>query len=156
MRIQRAAKLLLPAIALFVVGIAALAVGAPAPHRTKADCAKFVKDADESSARMGIKIRVATGSWGNVPRELQKLPPGAQHCGALMEQAVIMSPAFGKDLETFYAPLFAKIGCQPFACEVENISGGSRTECKCRGNGKIKMGQIVTDLSYEAFVLSVM
>ena len=122
----------------------------------KADCAKFVKDADESSARMGIKIRVATGSWGNVPRELQKLPPGAQHCGALMEQAVIMSPAFGKDLETFYAPLFAKIGCQPFACEVENISGGSRTECKCRGNGKIKMGQIVTDLSYEAFVLSVM
>jgi hypothetical protein len=71
-----------------------------------------------------------------------------------MEQAVIMSPAFGKNLETFYAPLFAKVGCQPFACEVENTNGGARTKCKGRGNGK--MVQIVTDLSYEAFVPSVM
>ena len=57
---------------------------------------------------------------------------------------VIVSALYGKDLEAHYAPLFAKVGCQPFTCDAI----GGTTTCKCKGNDT--RGTILTDMSVEA------
>jgi hypothetical protein len=99
-----------------------------------------------------MKPTIVAGSWGDLPAELQKLPAGAQNCGTVEGQPTIVSPAFGKDLETFYAPLFEKVGCAPFKCEVETQGSATRTACKCK-SGKL-MGMIFTDTGNEAYTLS--
>jgi hypothetical protein len=136
-----------------VTSVAAVAIAADAPKRNKKACGDYLEMVKKTSAKFGMKPDIVPGSWGKVPVELQKLPPGAQLCGAVMDQATIVSPAYGKDLETFYAPLFAKIGCQPLTCTVDD--GAPQTKCKCKSATK-KHGMVITDTGYEAFTLSLM
>src|SRR4029079_19509730 len=96
-----------------VVLVVAAAVAADAPRRSKMACGPYLAEVKKTSAAHGFNPTIVAGSWGDIPAELQKLPAGAQNCGTVEGQATIASPAFGKDLETFYAPLFAKVGCQP-------------------------------------------
>jgi hypothetical protein len=129
----------------------AKATEAIAPKRTKLTCAQFRANA-EAHAKNGVfNTRLKAGGWGNIPPALRKLPPGAKLCGADgMGQAVITSPLFGKEIETYYSPLFAKVGFEPLACKV--VAG--RTQCTCKRHRDI--GIVVTDQESEAFVLAVM
>jgi len=115
-----------------------------------------MKEAEETSKRVGIKMEFTPGSWGKVPPALQKLPPGAEHCGsvALMDQALVVSGLAGKELEAFYAPLFAGLGCQPLQCNDDTLGGKVRTECKCHAKGIF--GVVVTDLNVESYTIAVM
>src|SRR5262245_8948396 len=121
----------LATVAVVVLAVAA-AVAADAPRRTKMACGPYLESVKKTGARVGFNPTIVAGSWGSGPAELQNLPAGAQNCGTIEGQPTIVSPAFGKDLETFYAPLFAKVGCQPFTCEVETMGGATRTKCKCK------------------------
>jgi hypothetical protein len=67
-----------------------------------------------------------------------------------MGQAVIVSPLFGKEVETHYTPLFTTLGFEPLACKVVD----RRTQCTCKRHRDI--GIVVTDQDSEAFVLAVM
>jgi hypothetical protein len=124
--------------------------------RSKLSCKELMKQAEETSKRVGIKMEFTPGSWGKVPPALQKLPPGAEHCGsvALMDQALVVSDLAGKELEAFYAPLFAGLGCQPLQCNDDTFGGKVRTECKCRSNGIF--GVVITDLNVESYTIAVM
>lgn len=140
-------------LALFAIaGGVTVAVAADAPKRTKLACGAYLEGVKKTSASLGFKPNIVPGSWGDLPPGLQKLPAGAQNCGTIEGQATIASPAFGKDLETFYAPLFEKVGCAPFKCEVETRGGATRTACKCK-TGKVT-GMIFTDTGNEAYTLS--
>ena len=117
------------------------------PKRTKMSCAAYRDGMERSAKSAGITIKFTPGNWGTIPQALQTLPPGAELCGAVEGAVIIVSPLFGKDFETYYAPLFAKVGCQPFTCDV---TGGS-TSCTCKGNGT--RGRIQTDMDIEEFSL---
>jgi len=102
-----------------------------------------------------------SGSWGGVPPGLRKLPPNATLCGADARgvkegAAVIVSSLVGHELETFYGPLFEKIGCKPLACKVTPAKVGKLdtewTECACHGDRML--GHIATDAWLEMFTLS--
>jgi hypothetical protein len=138
------------ALTIVSVAVLAAAIAADAPHRTKVACGPYLASVKKTGASVGFTPEIVPGSWGDVPAELQKLPPGAQNCGTIAGQPTIVSPAYGKDLETFYAPLFAKVGCQPFTCEVE--TSPARTKCKCKV-GKT-LGMVVTDTGNEAYTVS--
>lgn len=129
---------------------------AKASARSKLSCKELMKQAEETSKRVGIKMEFTPGSWGKVPPALQKLPPGAEHCGsvALMDQALVVSGLAGKELEAFYAPLFAGLGCQPLQCNDDTLGGQVRTECKCRAKGIF--GAVITDLNVESYTIAVM
>jgi hypothetical protein len=129
-----------------------VAVAADAPKRTKLACGPYLEAVKKASASVGFKPTIVAGSWGNIPPDLQKLPAGAQNCGTVEGQPTIVSAAFGKDLETFYAPLFEKVSCAPFKCEVETQGSYTRTSCKCK-TGKVT-GMVVTDTGNEAYTLS--
>jgi len=120
------------------------------PKRVKMNCAAYRAGMERSAKSAGIKMTLTPGSWGTIPKALQTLPPGAELCGAVEGATIIVSPLFGKDFETFYAPLFAKAGCQPFTCDV---TGGS-TSCTCKGSGT--RGRIQTDPDVEEFSLHFM
>ena len=150
-RIVPSSLSMLATVAVFILAMAA-AVAADAPRRTKLACGPYLEMVKKTSASIGFKPTIVAGSWGNIPPDLQKLPAGAQNCGTVADQPTIMSPAFGKDLETFYAPLFAKIGCAPFTCEVETMGSATQTKCKCK-TGKT-LGQVITDTGNEAYTLS--
>jgi hypothetical protein len=141
----------LATVAAVVLAVAA-AVAADAPRRTKMACGPYLESVKKTGAAVKFIPKIVAGSWGNVPPDLQKLPPGAQNCGTVEGQPTIVSPAFGKDLETFYAPLFAKVGCEPFTCEVETAGSAVRTKCKCKTDKA--MGMVVTDTGNEAYSLS--
>ena len=129
---------------------AAKAAGATAPKRTKLSCAQYRANADAHAKNAVFNTRLKAGAWGNIPPPLRKLPPGAKLCGADgIGQAVITSPLFGKEIETYYSPLFAKVGFQPLACKV--VAG--RTQCTCKRHRDI--GVVVTDQESESFVLAV-
>jgi hypothetical protein len=121
------------------------------PKRTKMSCGAFRDGMERMAKSAGIPMKVTPGSWSTIPKALQALPPGADLCGAVEGQGAaivaIVSPLFGKDFETHYAPLFAKIGCQPFTCEVT----GSQTTCTCKGSSG--RGRIETDRDVEEFSL---
>lgn len=152
-RIVLSPLLALATVAVVVLAVAAAAaVAADAPRRTKMACGPYLESVKKTGAAMKFNPTIVAGSWGDIPAELQKLPAGAQNCGTIEGQPTIVSPAWGKDLETFYAPLFAKVGCQPFTCEVEAAGSATRTKCKCKV-GKT-MGMIVTDTGNEAYTLS--
>jgi hypothetical protein len=136
---------------LTVLAVVAIAVAADAPHRTKKNCADYLEIVKRNSAAVGMKPAIVAGSWGKLPVELQRLPGGSQNCGTVEGQPTIVSPAYGKDLETFYTPLFAKVGCQPLTCTIDS----TRTLCKCKSDKK-QHGMVVTDTGYEAFTLSLM
>lgn len=137
-----------------VVAPAAPAV-AKASARSKLSCKELMKQAAETNKRVGIKMEFTPGSWGKVPPALQKLPPGGEHCGSvdLMDQALVVSGLTGKELEAFYAPLFAGLGCQPLQCNDDTLGGKVRTECKCHANGVF--GVVITDLNVESYTIAV-
>ena len=121
--------------------------------RSKLKCSELIPKAEEASKAVNMEMEIKPGSWGGVPPELQKLPSGAELCGSvgLMNQAVIASGLTRQDLEAFYAPLFASLGCQPFKCEDETRGSEVQTSCTCRGNGNF--GTVVTDVSVESYAL---
>ena len=124
---------------------------AASPKRVKLSCAQYRASAEAHAKHAVFNTKLKAGAWGNIPPPLRKLPPGAKLCGADgIGQAVIASPLFGKQIETYYGPLFTKIGFQPLACKV--VAG--RTQCTCKRHRDI--GIVVTDQESEAFVLAVM
>jgi len=130
---------------------AAKAQEAAAPKRAKLSCAQYRASAEEHAKHAVFNTKLKAGAWGNIPPPLRKLPPGAKLCGADgIGQAVIASPLFGKQIETYYSPLFTKIGFQPLACKV--VAG--RTQCTCKRHRDI--GIVLTDQESQAFVLAVM
>ena len=89
-----------------------------------------------------ILIRVAPGN----PIAMM-LPPGATVCGSAQGfgNVFIASPLYGKDLEAYYRPIYEKLGCKPFTCEITD----KVTNCKCAGNGKF--GFVTTEERSEVF-----
>ncbi len=131
-----------------------LAAADTAPVRQKLSCAEF----QTTMKNMGHGATYTPGSWGSVPPELRELPPGAQHCGADAfafkgGSALIVSPSFGNDLQRFYGPRFAKLGCSDLSCDIQKGRAGRRevqqTRCQCRGNRML--GTIATDTGAEAY-----
>src|SRR5262249_32118904 len=119
-----------------------------APKRIKLDCASYRAGMERMAKTTGVELKVAAGSWGTIPAALRILPPGAELCGATdAGPVVIVSPLYGKDIEAHYAPLFAKVGCQPLTCDVS----ASVTVCRCKGNDT--RGSVQTDSDHEAFSL---
>lgn len=121
------------------------------PKRTKMTCGAYRDGAERMAKSAGIPMKIVPGSWGAIPKALQALPPGGEFCGSVegmgAPTVAIVSPLFGKDMEAFYAPLFAKVGCQPFTCQVS----GRQTNCTCKGSGG--RGSIGTDPDLEEFSL---
>lgn len=129
--------------------------GAP-PKRSKLSCSKLRQRLEKTYREIGFVDKIEPRSWGSLPVYLRKLPPGAELCGvdAELGQAVITSPLFGKELESYYAPLFAKLGCEPLACRVVATSEGvpEQTRCRCAMPGVA--GVVITDSKHEAFTLA--
>jgi hypothetical protein len=105
-----------------VVTSAAAAASATAPTETvvqpthararrKTPCTEILAQMEKVSKDLKMAVKTTPGSWGQVPKELQVLPPGAQHCGSvdMMDQAIIASPLAGKEMEAFYTPLSPKL-----------------------------------------------
>jgi hypothetical protein len=120
------------------------------PKRSKATCAQ-VRDAVErasKSMKVALPVKVTPGSWGDVPAPLRKLPAGAELCGVGSQgQVIIVSAAFGKEIETHYAPLFAEVGCKPLKCSATHM-----TNCSCSGTDG-GAGVILTDVGAETYTL---
>jgi hypothetical protein len=125
-----------------------------APKRSKVSCARLRQRMERDAKNLGLDDKITPKSWGNIPDELRKLPPGAELCGVdtELEHVVITSALFGKDLESYYAPLFAKIGCRPLGCTVET-GFVDQTRCRCATEGVV--GTVATDVKDEAFTLKV-
>ena len=123
-----------------------------APSRSKATCAKIRQELEETSKRFKLDTKIKPG-WSKVRAELRKLPPDAELCGVDSElgQAIIKSPLYGKALEAYYAPLFAKIGCKPMTCEIFESKPFRQTRCKCSMPGGV--GAVTTNVSDESFSL---
>jgi hypothetical protein len=120
-----------------------------APARDKLTCAAYRDRQAERYKQAAFDTRLKAGSWGRLPPELRKLPPRAKLCGADSHgQAVVASPLVGKDLESFYRPLFAKLGFDQLTC----TGTGGQTTCKCKRRRDI--GIVVTDSTSEAYVVS--
>ena len=94
-----------------------------------------------------MAMKIKAGDWAKTPAPLRVLPPGATVCGSAESfgNVFIASPLFGKDLETYYRPIYEKLGCKPFTCEITDKS----TSCKCSGNGKF--GFVTTEEGSEVF-----
>ena len=119
--------------------------------RAKVTCAQYRANVEKTAGQASFDTRIKAGSWGRVPAPLRKLPRRARLCGADgMGQAVIVSPLSGKELEEHYAPLFAKLECQPLTCD----AAGEQTRCRCKHQRDIDI--LVTDTTSEAFVLAFM
>ena len=154
---KKPALLLLIAVAITVAAVAERSILAggtdksAVPKRTKMNCNTYRDGVQRMAKAAGIPMKIIPGSWDKIPKALQTLPPGAELCGAVdgqgMAAVAIVSPLFGKDMEAFYAPLFAKVGCQPFTCKVT----GRQTGCSCQGSGG--RGRIDTDMDIEEFTL---
>jgi len=125
------------------------AAGSPgsAPKRSKVDCAAYRADVEASSKKVGMAMKIKAGDWAKTPAPLRVLPPGATVCGSAegSGNVFIASPLFGKDLETYYRPIYEKLGCKPFTCEITS----KVTNCTCGGNGKF--GFVTTEESSEVF-----
>ena len=119
-------------------------------------CARLRQYVQKNAKSLGFDDKLTPKTWGNIPAELQKLPQGAELCGVDTEmgQAVISSPLYGKDIEIFYGPLFAKIGCHPLVCNSGATYGLlDQTRCRCAMPGVV--GTIATDTRNEAFTLAI-
>jgi hypothetical protein len=132
-----------------------------APKRSKVGCAELLTKMEETSKRMNLPVKAIPHSWGNIPPELRKLPAGAEHCGSVdaLGQAIIVSPLFGKDLEAYYAPLFASVGCAPFTCEIVTSDPYVQTRCKCKQGKVMKggmLGTVSTDTGAESYTIALM
>lgn len=131
------------------------AEAAKGAKRNKVGCADYARTVQPPASFI-------PHSWGqSLPPALQKLPPGAALCGVDTRapkdgSAVILSPLFGSDLESFYAPLFSEVGCKPLDCQVETRTLGKtdvqQTICKCHGHHMI--GNVATDSGNEMYSVS--
>ena len=129
---------------------------AAAPPRRAIDCAAILK----GSADHGSIYK--PGGWGNVPAELQVLPPGAELCGAgspyagkddTYPGALVRSAIFGPALGELYAPAIAKLGCKMNPPEVVGAGDMQSTRIHFRcANGNA--GDIGTDTGYEFYSVS--
>ena len=119
------------------------------PKRSKVTCPQL-RDAIErvsKSTKSAVPVKMTPGSWGDVPAPLRKLPAGAELCGVGSQgQVVIVSAAFGKDLETHYAPLFAEVACKPLKCTMTHM-----TNCSCSGADGV--GVVLSDVGAETYTL---
>lgn len=136
----------------------AFVVGKPAPKyppRTKVACAELLKSIEDGSKNLKHPITAKAGDWGRVPEELRALPPGAEHCGSIsvLKQAVVTSDLAGKDLESFYAPLFAKLDCPNLTCVDTSAGPLTQTRCECK-NGPM-LGTVTTDTANQSYNVSV-
>ena len=119
-----------------------------APKREKRTCAQMREDIERISKSMKLDVKMKAGSWGDLPEPLRKLPPGAELCGVGSDgQVIITSPAFGKELESHYAPLFEKVGCTPLKCTLTSI-----TNCTCAGPPGA-VGVVLTDTGAQSYAL---
>ena len=92
------------------------------------------------------------GSWGSIPKELQKLPPGAKLCGSSDFVTFIASPLEGQAMHDYYAPLMAKAGCPNLTCKVHM----DQTDCSCEHKnriGKPAIGRLLTGTGLELYKL---
>lgn len=98
-----------------------------APPRRSVECARYLEILGGNSAG-GIGVKTQAGQWGGLHPDFQKLPEGAQLCGAaylvtedgkvqdgkgLMVSVYVRSPLDKGQLEAFYAPLASGAGCTP-------------------------------------------
>ena len=120
------------------------------PKRSKYTCPQM-RDAIERATKnmkYAAPIKVTAGSWGDVPAPLRKLPAGAELCGTGNQgQAIIVSAAYGKELENHYAPLFAEVGCKPLKCGTTHM-----TNCSCSSPDG-SAGVVLTDVGAESYTL---
>jgi hypothetical protein len=124
--------------------------------RKRLSCPKLRQKMERAARILGFEDRIAPNSWGEIPPDLRKLPPGGELCGVDSElgQVVIASPLDGKELEAYYAPLFEKIGCQPLTCNRGKLPGDPEpTRCRCAVPGLV--GNIRTDPNHQAFQLAI-
>jgi hypothetical protein len=120
------------------------------PKRSKRTCAQMREDIERlsKSMKLAVPVKVTAGSWGDLPAPLRKLPAGAENCGVGSQgQVIIVSAAFGKELEAHYAPLFAEIGCKPLKC-----SFSSMTNCSC-STPDGGAGVLLTDTGAESYTV---
>lgn len=121
----------------------------PPPKRTKVTCAEYRRGVEHTGNQVGFDPKLKVGSWGSIPKQLRKLPPGAKLCGSDGRgQVVITSPLFGPAIEKFYAPTFSKLGFGPLTCNVAS----ARTQCTSKRQRDI--GIVITDLTRQAYVLA--
>ena len=118
------------------------------PSRRKVTCEEFRSDVEKSSKAVGMDMKVKADDWAKTPAELRVLPPGAVMCGSedILGSVFVASPMFGHDLESYYRPIFEKLGCKPFTCQI-----GDKTTCKCQGDGKT--GMVRTEATNQAFAI---
>jgi hypothetical protein len=137
-----------------VVDVAA--AKAARPSRQKLTCAELVPRMEEMAKSLKMPVKTTPGSWGKVPKQLQVLPPGGALCGSvdMMDQAVLTTGLAGEELESFYAPLFAKADCAPLKCE--DVTSGSMVQTRCTCHGEGFMGSVTTDTGAESVTLGVL
>lgn len=125
------------------------------PSRQKLTCAELVPRMEQTAKSLNVPVKTTLGSWGKVPKQLQVLPPGGALCGSvdMMDQAVLTTSLAGEELESFYAPLFAKADCVPLKCEDVTEGRMVQTRCTCHGEGF--MGSVTTDTAAESVTLGV-
>jgi hypothetical protein len=125
------------------------AAGSPgsAPKRSKVGCAAYRADLEASAKKVDMEMKIKAGDWAKTPAPLRVLPPGATVCGSAegLGNVFIASPLFGKDLEAYYRPIYERLGCKPFRCEITD----KLTSCKCASNGKV--GFVATEERSEVF-----
>jgi hypothetical protein len=121
----------------------------PPPARMRVTCGRYRSDVEKTAPHAAFDTRLKIGSWGAVPATLRRLPPKARLCGADSHgQVVIASAFYGKQLESFYAPLFEKLAFEPLTCTVD------RGQTQCRGKRGRDFGLLVTDAAQQIFVLA--
>lgn len=87
------------------------------------DCAHFLTGTVEASKSLKISMWAEPGSWGGLSSDLQRLPPGAELCGAThfgepkdkdkpgFISVFFRSSLYGDDLRKFWAPVLTAAGC---------------------------------------------
>ena len=89
--------------------------------------------------------------WGKIPAALQKLPAGAALCGTNgVDVAFITSELEAPELEKFYAPLFASVGCKPMTCKPDQFK---TMECLCPKGADPRAGGLTLQTYDQAFQL---
>jgi hypothetical protein len=142
------------------VASAAASVGSstvkrPHPARSKLTCAELIPATIAIGKQLKMPVEITPGSWGKVPKPVQVLPPDGTLCGSvdLMDQAMIITKLDGQELESFYAPLFAKADCGPLTCEDYWDDRKVQVRCTCRGEGFL--GSLTTDTTNEAITVGI-
>jgi hypothetical protein len=126
---------------------------AAAYQRTARSCAEIIAGLEDGMS----KESVTPGSWGDVPKELQVVPPGGELCGATARNApVIRSALFGDDLGAFYQPIATAMGCRWGSVEINGAGDRKTTMVKLTCPAKTGGGasHIHTDSGSEFYYIS--